>query len=135
MKKAFDMPKIVVEQFVPNEYVAACGDKNKVYKFVCDAGDGVSGNVWQETNGVPGLQLTALNVSGKPDTNLTQGLLVSYHACGKTHEAPTSDYFYDGYFIPLDSLTGEPVIIWTDDGTNVHATKNIYIDTWDTAKS
>ena len=33
MKKAFEMPKIVVEQFVPNEYVAACGDKNKVYKF------------------------------------------------------------------------------------------------------
>ena len=37
MKKAFDMPKIVVEQFVPNEYVAACGDQNKVYKFKCDA--------------------------------------------------------------------------------------------------
>ena len=27
MKKAFAMPKIVVEQFVPNEYVAACGDE------------------------------------------------------------------------------------------------------------
>ena len=38
MKKAFAMPKIVVEQFVPNEYVAACGDENKVYLFECDSG-------------------------------------------------------------------------------------------------
>ena len=135
MKKAFAMPKIVVEQFVPNEYVAACGDENEVYLFECDAGGGAYGNVWQETNGVAGLQLTPLNPSGKPDTNLTEGLLVSYHACGRTHEAPTGADFYDGYFIPQGSFEGTPVKIWTEGGSNVHATEKINISTWETAKS
>ena len=37
MKKKWIEPQILVQEFVPNEYVAACGDKNKVYKFKCDA--------------------------------------------------------------------------------------------------
>ena len=40
MKKTWEEPRILVQQFMPNEYVAACGDKNKVYNFVCDSGGG-----------------------------------------------------------------------------------------------
>ena len=90
MKKAFDMPKIVVEQFVPNEYVAACGEENKVYKFKCDAVGGSwlteAGTVYLETNGEAGFQWS--------DTEL--GL---YSHCGETHEADTTDSFLKGYIV------------------------------------
>lgn len=56
MKRAYVRPTMVGERFVANEYVAACGDSGKVYKFECNAGGGVPGNVYQETNGESGLQ-------------------------------------------------------------------------------
>lgn len=34
MKRAYVRPTMVGERFVANEYVAACGDKEKVYKFL-----------------------------------------------------------------------------------------------------
>lgn len=37
MKKRYERPSAYIEEFTPNEYVAACGDNNKVYKFECDA--------------------------------------------------------------------------------------------------
>ena len=33
MKRAYVRPTMVGERFVANEYVAACGDSGKVYKF------------------------------------------------------------------------------------------------------
>ncbi len=38
MKKEWMEPVVEVQEFAANEYVAACGDSGKVYKFVCDAG-------------------------------------------------------------------------------------------------
>lgn len=52
MKRAYVRPTMVGERFVANEYVAACGDKEKVYKFKCDAGGGKSGEVYLETNNI-----------------------------------------------------------------------------------
>ena len=125
MKKAFDMPKIVVEQFVPNEYVAACGDKNKVSKFKCDAGGGAPGSVYKESNGQDGYQLG--------DELMTWG---GYHACGEEHEAPTGNDFFKGYY--RASLTDEyiPVMIWCGpDGNNIHCTTKLNMSEWETAKS
>ena len=34
MKRVWCRPQTVVQKFEANEYVAACGDENKVYKFV-----------------------------------------------------------------------------------------------------
>ena len=31
-------PKAVIEKFIPNEYIAACGDSGTVYNFECNAG-------------------------------------------------------------------------------------------------
>ena len=60
-KRVWENPLTMVQQFVPNEYVAACGDENKVYKFKCDAPVGlIQGWVYLETNGVPGLQRLSL---------------------------------------------------------------------------
>jgi len=38
MKKRYERPSAYIEEFTPNEYVAACGDEGKVYKFECNAG-------------------------------------------------------------------------------------------------
>ena len=130
MKKAFEMPKIVVEQFVPNEYVAACGDQNKVYKFKCDAAGG--SGVYVESNDQPGLQ--RLGESWKPDTPLA----LTYHYCGETHEAKTTDDFLYGYIVvPFGSSeTVQEVIIWKGpNGDNVHCTTQLNKESWETAKS
>lgn len=37
MKRTYVRPTMVGERFVANEYVAACGEENKVYKFNCNA--------------------------------------------------------------------------------------------------
>lgn len=59
MKKRWEEPRILVQKFMPNEYVAACGDENKVYKFTCDAPtEWGSGLVYVESNGEPGLQVS-----------------------------------------------------------------------------
>lgn len=53
MKRRYERPSAYIEEFTPNEYVAACGDSGTVYMFRCDAGGGYSGTVWLETNGEP----------------------------------------------------------------------------------
>ena len=132
-KRVWENPLTMVQQFVPNEYVAACGDQNLVYKFKCDAGGGAKGDVYTDDG-----------------TNLTPGWLRYYHACSATHEASTKDDFISGYYVQNggNDTTGYwtlfggwkeyekvPVIIWTDGGTDVHCTTNLNQDSWETAKS
>ena len=38
MKRRYERPSAYIEEFTPNEYVAACGDSGKVYNFKCNAG-------------------------------------------------------------------------------------------------
>ena len=128
MKKRYERPSAYIEEFTPNEYVAACGDHGKVYKFRCDAGGGYSGNVWLETNGEPGLQRDS-------DTFLS-----GYHACGTTHEADSTDEFLDGYYTYkrhlLDKVHVQKVIVWRGPkGDNTHCTTNLNMKEWATAKS
>lgn len=133
MKKVYEHPQVIVEEFAPNEYIAACGS-GIVYKFKCDAGGGARGDVY--TN------------AGK---NLTSGERRYYHACSKTHEADTKDEFISGYYIQNGGndktqyydgwkrkwvdYSRTPVIIWTDHGTNVHCTTDLNQKNWETAKS
>ena len=132
MKAVYESPKMMVQPFVPDEYVAACHDWNTVYKFKCDAGGGAWGDVYTSDG-----------------TNLTKGGTRYYHACEATHEASTQDDFIDGYYIQNggNDQTGywswrgwkeypkTSVIIWTDGGTDVHCTTNLDKDSWETAKS
>lgn len=129
IKNVWVQPQTIVQQFVANEYVAACGEEHKVYKFICDAGwTGLSGST-VFTNGADG-------VSGTDDDQV----LGSYGKCGKTHEAPTTDEFIYGYL--RKNVLGVPVgekqdvIIWRgEDGNNIHCTKNLQMDSWETVKS
>lgn len=128
-KRAYIKPALESETFVPQNYIAACGDLNKVYKFKCDAGDDVSGSVYLETNGKEGLQ------TGWGGDQYLSG----YHACGSTHEAKTTDDFLDGYYV-TSSWFGEtkvtPVIVWRGpNNDNTHCTENLNMDSWETVKS
>lgn len=129
VKNVWVQPQTVVQQFVANEYVAACHDINKVYKFKCDAGGGRSGDVYLETNGKPGLQ------TGWGGDRYLSG----YHACGTTHEAKTTDDFLDGYYVTSSWFGGTkttPVIVWRGPhNDNTHCTENLDMDSWETEKS
>ena len=138
MKRRYERPSAYIEEFTPNEYVAACGDSGKVYNFQCNAGSyNHYGKVYLETNKKAGLQTQGGMewVNGKPkfysaDKHLTN----SYHACDTTHKANSKDGFYDGYYLRGDSLLN--VIVWRgEDGNNVHCTTNLDINSWETAKS
>lgn len=122
-------PTMEGEVFAANEYIAACGDLNKVYKFKCDAGGGKSGSVYLETNGKPGLQTDWWG----GDTYLS-----GYHACGTTHEAKATDEFLDGYYVTV-SWSGTkttPVKVWRGpNNDNTHCTENLDMDSWETEKS
>ena len=127
--KVWRRPLTEVQKFEANEYVATCGDLNKVYKFTCDAGDGVSGDVYLETNGREGLQTGWFG----------DRYLSGYHACGTTHEAKTTDDFLDGYYVTSSWSEGTkvtPVIVWRGPkNDNTHCTENLDMDSWETLKS
>lgn len=123
MKKAFTMPKIVVEQFVPNEYVSACGDTEYgKYLFECDAPEG-----------------TLYYYSPFLGTMR----LGRYTPCGETHLADKDSEFAAG-FVDYNGNSqedeGEHVVVWIERGflgsiQNAHATTNLDQDSWETTKS
>ena len=140
-KKAYVKPTMESETFVPNTYVAACGDGGVVYKFKCDAGGGVHGNVYVESNGVDGLQTDGewIPGTGWDDWGHWQPAdrsLGGYHACGTTHEADSDSEFLNGYYVPYGDNTVTKVIIWRGKyNNNVHCTTNLDMNSWEIAKS
>ena len=131
MKRAYVRPTMVGERFVANEYVAACGDQNKVYKFKCNA---------QEWTGLTGSTVWLNGPDGQPETSDDIQLQGSYGQCGAEHEAKTTDEFSRGYL--KKNFLGHPtgkrldVIVWRgENGDNIHCTTNLDMKTWETAKS
>lgn len=132
MKRTYTRPIAYVEEFTPNEYVAACGDSGVVYNFECNAGSRRNSyNVYYD-NGRP---LASSNGDEEWYAPFT-----GYHPCGATHEAESDSGFYDGYMY-LQNRWGDntgnriDVVIWTDRGRDVHCTTNLDMDKWETAKS
>lgn len=129
MKKEYVRPSMVCETFAADEYVAACGDIGKVYKFVCNAPGGTLYYYPQSDGQIDGIY------KGKGEKEW----LGFYRPCDVTHEAPSTSAFYDGfvdynYNGRFDSDEG--VIVWTGRlGRNGHATKNLNMEEWETAKS
>ncbi len=137
-KMTWTRPVTEVQQFAANEYVAACGDQNVVYKFVCDAPGGAL-YCYENGDGVVDGTYTG--------TGSATLLGSSYNPCAKAHEAPTTDDFYDGYvenkewvwtgFMQGEYVTTQtPVIVWKgENGNNGHATAALNMNSWETAKS
>ena len=130
MRKEWMEPVIEVQEFVANEYVAACGDSGKVYNFKCDAGD-------KDLHDYPYEVYIDSNGNGKFDY-WSDEYLSNYHACGATHEAPVNDAFLSGFMIDTRRRNPTPVrvIIWRGEkGNNTHCTTDLNINSWTTAKS
>lgn len=129
MKKTWNEPRIEVQQFMANEYIAACGDQNLVYYFKCDA---PAGTLYYYPTG-DGL------VDGKYLGTGSASRLGSYHPCGESHEASTTNPFYDGFVDRNNNKkcdSGEEVIVWRGPrNNNGHATAQLDMTQWETAKS
>lgn len=128
-RKVWRRPLTEVQKFEANEYVAACGDENKVYKFTCDAPGGWL-YYYPTSDG---------KIDGEYDGSGGKKFLWAYTPCDATHEASVTNDFYDG-FIDYNWNTkhdeGEGVIVWRGPANNNgHATKNLDMTTWPTAKS
>lgn len=121
-KQKWVRPQAIVQEFVANEYVAACGDSGTIYKFECNAGNRYKSYYIRNSKG------EKVQISGYK----------RYHPCYVTHEAPSNSGFLTGYHID-DTSTREDenisVIIWTDNNTDVHCTTKLDMSTWETAKS
>ena len=129
----WERPMVTVDTFVANDFVSTCGENHKVYNFECNAGD---------EDGM-------YDVFTNDGRNLTKGILNYYHPCKATHKAEEDSGFIEGvmidnggiddrYYIDLKGIHEYPktkVIIWTDNGTDVHCTTNLNMKEWTTAKS
>lgn len=130
----WERPMVVVDTFAANEFVSTCGENHKVYNFECNAGE----------------KSSRYDVFTDDGRNLTPGKGRYYHPCKATHEAKVDSEFISGYMvhnggndklsyhIPFSGnyeYTKTKVIIWTDNGTNVHCTTNVNTNEWTTAKS
>ena len=124
MKKTYVRPVMVSEEFTANEYIAACGDKNEVYLFECNAGD-------KNLEDYP--YAVYVDYTGWGYYTYRN----NYHACGATHEASKTNTFYNGYMDDLRTQGNDniPVIVWTDGNTDTHCTTELDINSWETAKS
>lgn len=132
-KQKWVRPQAIVQEFVANEYVAACGDSGKVYKFECTAPKGTL-YYYPQSDG---------EIDGKYTGTGSATRLGSYEPCSAKHEAEATDPFYDG-FVDYNKdgkhSEGEGVIVWTQRGWwgnvyDAHATKNLDMNSWETAKS
>lgn len=129
----WERPMVTVDTFVANEFVSTCGENHKVYNFECNAGD---------EDGM-------YDVFTNDGRNLTKGIFNYYQPCKATHKAEEDSGFIEGvmidnggsddrYYIDLRGIHEYPktkVIIWTDNGTDVHCTTNLNMKEWTTAKS
>ena len=129
MRKEWMEPVIEVQEFVANEYVAAC-ESGVVYKFTCDA---FSGPLYYYPVGDG-------KINGEYTGHGFARLLgFSYHPCNAKHEASVTSEFYDG-FVDYNSDgkqdPNEGVIVWRGPKkNNGHATTKLDINSWETAKS
>lgn len=128
MLSTWEAPKIVVDEFIPNEYVSACGESGTVYKFNCNAGNSWSRYAVKDAKG------NIATISGM----YMDGGRTYYHPCGEKHSAESDSGFLFGYHID-DVSTWEdeniPVIIWTENDQDVHCTTALDMNTWETEKS
>ena len=140
MKKAYVKPSMESEAFVPNTYVAACGDSGVTYYFECNAGEPY--RYWQ-----PGLFGGGRWVTDDHPYRVVvngQEIASNYGPCNATHIAESDGDFSLGYIDNTHTPENEniPVVVWRNwEGgifggrLNTHCTTNLNKEEWQTAKS
>ncbi len=140
MKKVYEKPMISVENFAANEFIASCGDSGTNYLFECNAPKGTLYYFPKSDGILDGIY----NGHGKKKE------LGNYKPCEATHKTENKGDFYEGFvdynenerYDPEGSwkngkrTPAEAVIVWHDGSKRGwHATKNLDINSWETAKS
>lgn len=142
-KEMWVRPVTEVQTFEANEYVAACGDSGANYYFKCNA---PKGTLYYYTAGDG-------TVDGKYTGTGSATELGSYTPCSASPKHAvdtTTPNFYDG-FVDYNKNgrcdSGEEVIVWSYLETTYipligpvttregHATKELDMQSWETAKS
>ncbi|MCL1624619.1 hypothetical protein [Bacteroides caecicola] len=126
-KKAYVKPSLESETFVPQTYIAACGDSGVTYLFECNAGT----KLWGDRN----YRYKVWTDSGQVLASERKGL---YGPCGETHEADSDDEFLWGYMDNVNTPWNENirVRIWRGpNNDNVHCTTKLNEHEWETGKS
>ena len=130
-KKVWRRPLTEVQKFEANEYCAGCGDSGVTYYFECNAPRGTLYYYPQHDSAVDGVN------SGRSQQ------LGGYKPCEEKHKTSAVNDFYDG-FVDYNRNgrhdKDEGVIVWLERGwlgniKDYHATKNLDMDSWETAKS
>lgn len=128
-------PMMDSEVFASNEYCSTCGDIT-TYLFTCNAPRGKL-YYYSQSDG----QIDGTYTGGSRAKKLG-----SYVPCNDKHQAQDTGDFYDG-FVDYNGNgkidNGEGVIVWLEMGSSIfgsyiddyHATKNLNMNTWETAKS
>lgn len=137
-KRTYIKPVLESETFVPQNYIATCGDTNNEYIFQCNAEGGILGAVFYDNgDGLFDPKVPIVNPNGK---DACMG--IGYHACQKTHITQKGDEFIDGWYVTgWNAIEGKgdvitPVIIWRGvEGNNIHCTTELDKNSWDVAKS
>lgn len=130
-KNVWVQPQTVVQQFVANEYVAACGDSGTIYKFECNAPEGTLYYYPNSDGNIDGIGSGYAKKLG------------GYEPCNDKHEAADTGDFYDGFVDYNKNKSyddGEGVIVWLERDwwgyiDNYHATANLNMHNWETLKS
>lgn len=121
MKRRYERPSAYIEEFTPNEYVAACGVGGTEYNFECNAPEGTL-YYYKDGRG-----------------NSKARMLGDYSPCSAKHRANSKDGFYDGFVDYNGNYRedpGEEVIVWRGPwGMNGHATTKLDMNTWEKLKS
>ena len=138
MKMMYEKPVMDVERFQANEFFAACGDKGEIYNFQCDA---PKGTLYRFTR----FDGTLDGVNSKFSPYVIVQLLggIGYHPCNEPHvvdmDKDPGRTMFDGFVDYNGNLwpdKGEEVIVWLgENGRNGHATRELDISKWETAKS
>lgn len=137
MRREYESPRMVVEEFEANEYIAACGDENRVYKFECTSDSGYIHYYPNSDGNIDGVY----NGNGDPNK-----ISSPFSPCNKKHESPVNSAYYDGFVDRNNNSRcdeGEAAIIWLEWEKSIfgtylkdgHATSNLNMNSWVTAKS
>ena len=136
MKRTYESPRAYVEEFTPNEYVAACGDSGVVYNFECNAGQADHEYAVYTYNNRGRKEY--LRIGSGWNSHTINGYDYYYHPCKATHSAESNSGFLTGYYMDDMSTWNDdkiPVTVWTDHGQDVHCTTKLDMNSWETAKS
>lgn len=138
-KKIYEKPAMQLEEFIPNECVATCGQTvDGKYLFACDAGtknghNYAYGDIYLD-NGNGTFDYDSWNETVDEGWGNHKG---GFEACDKTHTTSSMNDFKTGWFVPCNWSRRRgcydqqydkvfKVLVWLgEDGQQLHCTENL----------